>query len=488
MRLLAQTHPKPEKQITFLYDYAFPNYYLPNATSMDLFMLNYMNSQHDDAPSPFTINNHDAVSKLFNNRNYNMAASNHGSTLSASCFARIITINCDTMANRTKYHRYVYPIHLTAHLDHFNGRPEGDNKLSKFKVNGDYFYKFMSEQAIQDVRSGKATLLLDYGLENWILRTEYEQIHATLDAAGFPAENVVVFINSLNAEDVYNEWFPDNKRLQVANFPYLMIASSQTYSSGEHSVTEKNLLANKDNLRTYHYLFKSRRPRFHRQVIGLHLLSKDNLKKGNWSYLRAGELPDHTLNSLRIHFPDIDYINMDLVDSFNSMLPKTLVGEEALTEQTVQPWRYSELNIYSNSYFYICTETGFGWESWHQKREHHILTEKVWKPVANFQPFIFCTVPGTLGRLRELGYRTFDGYIDESYDLEPDYNKRMLMILKEIDKLCALPQEEIHNWYWSQWDILVHNQRHLIDQCKFDNANLLIEPLVRKLPARWINE
>ena len=34
------------------------------------------------------------------------------------------------------------------------------------------------------------------------------------------------------------------------------------------------------------------------------------------------------------------------------------------------------------------------------------------------------------------------------------------MIEKEIKKLCNLPIEELHEWYWSVMDILEHNYFH----------------------------
>ena len=61
-----------------------------------------------------------------------------------------------------------------------------------------------------------------------------------------------------------------------------------------------------------------------------------------------------------------------------------------------------------------------------------------------------------------MGFKTFDGFIDESYDDICDNDERIKKIYSEIKKLCQLSKEEIHEWYWKMEDILIHNHRHLL--------------------------
>jgi hypothetical protein len=51
------------------------------------------------------------------------------------------------------------------------------------------------------------------------------------------------------------------------------------------------------------------------------------------------------------------------------------------------------------------------------------------------KPFVLYGVQGQLQHLRDLGFRTFQPYIDESYDLESNYEKRFDMITQEVDRL-----------------------------------------------------
>jgi hypothetical protein len=66
---------------------------------------------------------------------------------------------------------------------------------------------------------------------------------------------------------------------------------------------------------------------------------------------------------------------------------------------------------------------------------------------------------GTLEILKELGFKTFHPFIDESYDREPDKLKRLNMVIDELNRLCEMELSELHELYWSMSDILIYNQR-----------------------------
>jgi len=105
---------------------------------------------------------------------------------------------------------------------------------------------------------------------------------------------------------------------------------------------------------------------------------------------------------------------------------------------------------YLDSYLNITTETDF-------INPTGYASEKVWKPFGFFQPILLVGNYGTLEFVRSFGFKTFDGFIDESYDKEKDNVKRFELIEKEIIKFSKMSKQEVHDWYWSMEDILVHN-------------------------------
>ena len=59
------------------------------------------------------------------------------------------------------------------------------------------------------------------------------------------------------------------------------------------------------------------------------------------------------------------------------------------------------------------------------------MTEKIWKPIIAQQVFVVHGNHLYLQKLREIGFKTFNSYFDESYDLENDRDKK-------IDKIVLL--------------------------------------------------
>jgi hypothetical protein len=59
-------------------------------------------------------------------------------------------------------------------------------------------------------------------------------------------------------------------------------------------------------------------------------------------------------------------------------------------------------------------------------------TEKTLRPCAFKHPFVVWARPGHLKWLRTWGFNTFSNIIDESYDLEPDDNRRLTMLIEQI--------------------------------------------------------
>jgi hypothetical protein len=109
-----------------------------------------------------------------------------------------------------------------------------------------------------------------------------------------------------------------------------------------------------------------------------------------------------------------------------------------------------DLETLSLGLFHVVTETIF-----YDKKLH--LTEKIFKPVVARRPFILVGAPGNLAYLKSYGFRTFDRWIDESYDLEEDHDQRLAKIVNELDKLCKLSESELMNMCEEMQNILEYN-------------------------------
>jgi hypothetical protein len=85
------------------------------------------------------------------------------------------------------------------------------------------------------------------------------------------------------------------------------------------------------------------------------------------------------------------------------------------------------------------------------------ITEKSIKPLGMLMPFIQSAPQYNIKHLREYGVRMFDKWIDQSYDNEPDDILRLRMVLKEFDRLYAIPKEQWAQMLVEMLPDLLHN-------------------------------
>jgi hypothetical protein len=98
------------------------------------------------------------------------------------------------------------------------------------------------------------------------------------------------------------------------------------------------------------------------------------------------------------------------------------------------------------------------------------MTEKIWKPIMAQQPFVVHGNYLYLQKLREMGFRTFNNYFDESYDLERDRDKRIDKIVSLCENLkLKCDREGNQQWrdlYMQTKALRQHNYDVFFDQQK----------------------
>lgn len=451
------------REIFLLYDYVFANTVLPNAIITELGIVTYLHSLHSNR---LTHNgffedykgNNSPLKMLFGDSLGNEPNSlrHNGSHLNAGFLQNYVNIREDSLfygKQKIGNRKYVYPIKITAQLNNFLNITNHGRKSF-----GEYFWKHMSAQALQDVQQNKAIILIDYLQENYVDKFHFDHLHSVLQYSGIKKENIIFLLNSFNAQEIYENWYsPEERKIQVKGLPYVSCNSSQWYEFHPKScISEIEFQQSKVIIRPNHFLFKIKRPRTQRMALFYKMITDNLLEKGDWSFLETPFFNDQQIKTVgeRYKFePDLQKIQ-----EIFSTLPHNLKSEPGLTHHEVSAWSDMNTTAHKNSYFYICTETFTGDE---YGKGYKSLTEKVFKPIANFQPFLFFAFPGALGLLRELGFKTFHPFIDESYDDEQDVSDRFHKIYQEIQRLTSMSKEELHAWYWSMESILVYNHQHM---------------------------
>ena len=116
--------------------------------------------------------------------------------------------------------------------------------------------------------------------------------------------------------------------------------------------------------------------------------------------------------------------------TFNTITQVNHLGKSITLSQLIST------NIYNHSAYTVVAETNYD-------NQYSFYTEKIVKPILAERLFIVFSGQHYLRNLRRLGFKTFDGIIDETYDSIADNDQRFKLACEQITYLINQSQEEI---------------------------------------------
>ena len=213
---------------------------------------------------------------------------------------------------------------------------------------------------------------------------------------------------------------------------------------------------------TKSFLNLNRRWRLHRPALVALLFANNLLDKGHVSLAPVeGNTWDSIWYDLTVyHNLEINNILQVYGDEIRSLPPMYLDTTDLITNQA----EYSTKTryLYNDSYFSVVSETNY-----YAHAPGRFLSEKVFKPIHMLHPFIMVSRPHSMKLLTELGYKTFEPYINESYDSIEDDSARLLAIVQEIKRLSYLSPEELRDFLVGTVEICRHNLQTLVQKTNF---------------------
>jgi uncharacterized pyridoxamine 5'-phosphate oxidase family protein len=153
----------------------------------------------------------------------------------------------------------------------------------------------------------------------------------------------------------------------------------------------------------------------------------------------------------------------ELSNKYNEIVKPTLplIYTDGINPEVDNPAanEWGKVDKYFLSYLYIVTETYF--EGKAQGSSTLFLSEKIFKPIIFFQPFVAFARPGTLKLLHSLGYKTFGEFIDESYDEIENDKERLLKAVASARAFINLSNSELKQLMIKMTPIFQHNYNQL---------------------------
>jgi hypothetical protein len=153
------------------------------------------------------------------------------------------------------------------------------------------------------------------------------------------------------------------------------------------------------------------------------------------------------------------------VNGLLEKLPLELDGETRIN-QMCQDFDGAARNFYQNSLLSVVTETNF-------ENDELTLTEKAFKPAKEKHPFIIIGVKGSLKAMRDMGFKTFSEFWDESYDEEDEPRYRLWKIMQLCIEIGTWDNEKILDFKRKVKPIVEHNFNTVFtDTAKVMSSNI----------------
>lgn len=314
--------------------------------------------------------------------------------------------------------------------DKIDGRPHiyiinvSDSEF--FKKNNQIGFSCVSENYLNDVRNGKSMIVLFLPYEGYSGTRgnfDFEIIEDWRKRSNLPEGSVYYVCGNLLSEEIVKK---KNLGIEGRGLHYF-----EPWNKYNEEIVDFNPIDEKHLFLSY-----NRQPRQHRIRLAIELIRTNLFDKGLISlYKLHGPLPNAT----------------QLENDF-------LVNNSPFTIDSKYDLYYNlAINItkedYEKTFISLLTETLVDDGTL-------FLSEKIWKPIMVGHPFLVYGNKGTLKYLKELGYKTFNRWIDESYDDIDDRELRCSKIVSELKKFSTKTTDELKLIREEMKEICQYNQEH----------------------------
>lgn len=296
-----------------------------------------------------------------------------------------------------------------------------------FTRHKDLGLKCISPEYIEDIRNGKSKILMFFIYEGYSGidgNYDFETIEGWRLEMNFPINSIYyVCGNLLSEETVINKQFGYK-------------------SKGIHYFEPWNqykgpMVDFKPSEEKYLFLSYNRQPRHHRLRFMIDLY-------------QSGMINDGLISLDKINYPLPYPVSPEVNQFFHKNTPFMI---ESMPELRFNLACNITTEDFERTFVSVVTETLVD-------KGTLFFSEKIWKPIMVGHPFLLYGNQGSLKYLKSIGYKTFDRWWDESYDDEPNQDRRSKMIVNELLKLKNKSKEELIKMRGEITEILIHNKEN----------------------------
>ena len=161
-------------------------------------------------------------------------------------------------------------------------------------------------------------------------------------------------------------------------------------------------------------------------------------------------------------------------NEISHLIESTKLGNYTIDGQQNSINTRYQFETIQNGFLYVCTETVFDYPC-------TFLSEKSFKGITAKRPFVIFGAPYSLSTLRDLGFKTFSKWWDESYDKDTDPETRFQSVFEIVEQINSMSIDSLKQLCIDMQDVLEYNTyyyRNTFFKSELKRCNLEMDKLV----------
>lgn len=315
-------------------------------------------------------------------------------------------------------------------------------------------FQFLTESVLHKLRSSEVYLIVDLGLEGWTdldpNTCSWNLLYTNACKYGIPHDRIILITSNLLAEQSLQQFANQQGWtgcFRVFSFP--LFEPHQRFNTRDPGLDyfiQQNVLQHTDRI----FSSLSRFNRVDRTMAQFRLSESELAPHALISHDRIKSAGDW----LRRHAPDLDAFSCLRFTRWTDTLPLVVDRSDFDVNWACCP---GYEHIHHQTCFQIVNETFTS----DYAGSSMFYSEKTFRPISCYQPFVIYGQPGINHYLQKLGYRLYDAWFDISWDYIPDPAQRHQAMLQALTPLVRwllmMSPAQRCAWRFSHADILLHN-------------------------------
>jgi hypothetical protein len=308
----------------------------------------------------------------------------------------------------------------------------------------DYFKSV--PRLMTDLIAGYGRIVYDDRREGYLYSNYVRgEIEGFFKLYGIPLDRVVFATGTANAKEIFdrNGYTVQSVYLQQFELESSWAAQYLSSATPQRRIDRRFLCFN----RSYQH-------RIHRLQLLAKMYRRNLLDQFYYSMLDGVDSTDVVTSAMRVIGIEPDsYDTVGAMQDLKPCMPMLLDTDDLKTNLA---WVHTQSveSYYLRTGISVVTETLF-------HDGEIFFSEKTWHPMRMQQPFILVNGPGSLQHLRDLGYKTFGQWWDESYDTIADSYERLDAIEQLIVDIAQWSDSKFMQVATEAASVCQHNLLHL---------------------------